>query len=86
MKFKAEMIGPDGSSDSMWVQIKGVGSRLTWHTGQTAEWGWSPADSPEVTAPSGDNVVQFYGREPNFKVRSQGPGGFFVGELMDMIR
>ena len=25
MKFKAEMIGPDGASDSMWVQIKGTG-------------------------------------------------------------
>lgn len=77
MKFKAEMIGPDGSSDSMWVQIKGVGSRLTWHTGQTSDWGWSSADSPEVTAPSGSSVVQFYGREANFKVRSRGLGEDF---------
>ena len=78
MKFKAEMIGPDGASDSMWVQIKGTGSRLAWHTGQTSDWGWPSADSPEVTAPAGNSVVQFYGREKNFKVRSRGGSGVRV--------
>ena len=46
----------------------GTTSTPTWHTGNQQDWGWSTY-SPEVTAPSGESVVQFWSREENIKVR-----------------
>lgn len=72
LTFQAEIVSPDDASDSFWVQIKGVGSPSAWHSGVFLDWAWSTV-SPQVTAPEGESIMQFYGRENDLQVR-QGPG------------
>lgn len=68
LTFQAEILSPDGGSDSFWVQIKGSGSPVAWHAGIFLDWAWS-SNSPQVTAPVGESIVQFYGRETDLQVR-----------------
>jgi len=71
--FEAEIIAPDGKSDSFYVQgDQRVNSdqMQDWHTGQGADWHWSKKSSPFIKFKSGRNSIKFLGREDGISVRT----------------
>jgi hypothetical protein len=68
ISLKAEIIAPNGQSDSYNVTTNG-GDYVAWNTGQHSNWGWS-SSSPSLSVDEGLNELTITKRESGIKVKT----------------
>ena len=66
--LQAEVISPDGGSDSFNLQLDD-GTSETWHLGQKTDWAWSVV-SPSISVTAGTHTVKLLGREDGVQIRA----------------
>jgi len=76
VSFKAEIIAPNGQSDSFFIQVDTQALKV-WHTGSRASWKWS-SKSPVFSVTQGRHTVTLEGREDGIKIKSLAVSGVCV--------